>query len=78
MQRALQLVEHVSAKTSGDGLAFHDRVDDRRLGLQDRVDEIIDRVLGDEVGDVDGSSLADPVRADPRLASDSSAPSRGR
>ena len=63
MQRTLQLVEHVSAKTFRDGLAFDDRADERGLGLEHRLDEIVDRVLGDEVGDVDGPGLADPVRA---------------
>ena len=63
MQRALQFVEHVSAKVSGDGLALDDRADDRRLGLQHRLDEIVDRVLGDDIGDVHGSGLADSIGA---------------
>ena len=63
MQRTLQLIEHVSTNTFRDGLAFDDRADERRLGLEHRVDEIIDRVPGDEVGDIDGPGLSDAVGA---------------
>ena len=63
MQRPLQLVEHISAKAGGEGLPVDDGVDESSLGLEDGVDEIVDRVLGDEVGDVDRPGLADSVRA---------------
>lgn len=63
MQRSPQLIEHVSTNTFRDGLAFQDRSNERSLGLEHRVHEIIDRVPGDEVGDIDGPSLSDAVRA---------------
>ena len=63
MQHALQLVEDVAAGARGERLAFDDGVDERRLGLEHRLDEIVDGVPGDEVGDVDRAGLADPVGA---------------
>ena len=63
MQRALQLVEHVAAGSRGERLSLDDGVDERGLGLEHRLDEIVDGVPGDEVGDVDGAGLADPVGA---------------
>ena len=55
--------DHVTAQTVRHGLSIHDRADERGLGLEHRLDEIVDRVPGDEVGDVDGPLLTDPVRA---------------
>jgi len=63
MQRTLQLIEHVSTNTFCDGLAFDDRGDERSLGFEHPVDEIIDRVLGDKVRDIDGPGLSDAVGA---------------
>ena len=63
MKHALQLVEHVAAEPGRERLAFDDGADERRLGLEHGLDEIVDGVPRDEVRDVDRARLADPVGA---------------
>ena len=67
MQDALQFVEHVAARARGERVAFDDGIDERRLRLEDGLDEVVDGVARDEVGDVDSPRLTDPVRAILRL-----------
>ena len=63
MENTLQLVEHIAARARSECFTLDDGVDERRLGLEDRLDEVVDGVPGDEVGDVDRAGLADPVGA---------------
>ena len=60
-RRNSQLVHHVALEIFGQGAAFDELVDQRRLGLEDRLDEFVDRVAADHVGDVDGLLLPDAV-----------------
>ena len=62
MKDALQLVEDVAAEAGGQRVAVDDGADQRRLGLENGLDEVVDGVPRHEIRDVDSARLADPVR----------------
>src|SRR5215510_6429489 len=63
MKDALEFIEHVTARAWRQRLAFDDRGDKRRLSLEDGLNEVVDGIARDEVGDVDRARLTDPICA---------------
>ena len=62
-QRPLQLVQHVARKIRRERLAVDDRADERGLLLEHALHEVVYRVGGNHVGDVDRARLADAIGA---------------